>query len=526
MIPDMKRRQFLNAATALAAGGALVVPAQAQTDPAPAPAAGGANAAPAAAEPFGFEDVAALAADRARQVYEQPVAEQVGSFADLSYDQYRAIRYKREHDPFKGNALFGMDLLPPGSIFYEPVNISIVRGGVPQQIAFDPALLDFDPSQFPDGADLAEKGDMGWSGFRLRTILNRPGVMDEFLVFQGATYFRAVARGTLYGLSGRGLAIKTGSPDGEEFPLFTDFWIEEPEAGNERIRIYALLDSKSVAGAYQFDVNPGAVTLIQTRVALFPRVDLQNTGLAPLTSMFWFSPASRRQVDDYRPAVHDSDGLQIHTGAGQALWRTLGAHKTLQVSSFVDNNPRGFGLVQRNRDFDDYQDAEAMYHLRPSAWIQPDENWGEGEVRLVEIPVDNEFNDNIVTYWIPKEPLARDKRHDFRYRLTFAPLPANDLPLAKVLQVRTGRSVNVAAVRSCMVDFDLALFRDKLPESRVTTSAGKIAHAYLRPLPEEGVLRLAIEFEPGDATLAELQAVLIDAEGVALSETWMARWTA
>ncbi|WCR03555.1 glucan biosynthesis protein [Paracoccus saliphilus] len=514
----MKRRQFLNAASALAVGGQMVATkAQAQgtvEGPSPEP------------DVFGFEEVAALAADRATRIYKQPVAEQVGSFADLDYDQYRAIRFRPEMDPLNGRGGFGLDLLPPGAIFYEPVNISIVRNGVPQKLGFDPHMLEFDSSQFPDGADLETTGDMGWSGFRLRTMLNKPGVMDEFLVFQGATYFRAVARGTLYGLSGRGLAIKTGSPDGEEFPLFTDFWIHEPTDNSGTIRIHAMLDSKSVTGAYQFDVNPGAVTMMKTRVALFPRIDLRETGLAPLTSMFWFGPAGRRGVDDYRPAVHDSDGLQMHTGAGQALWRSLSSPSKLQIASFVDRNPRGFGLIQRKRDFEDYQDAEAMYHLRPSAWIEPEEAWGEGEIRLVEIPVENEFNDNVVSYWVPKEPMAKDKRHEFHYRLSFAALPPNDLPLAKIRQVRSGRSINSETMRSYIVDFDLSLFSEDMPESKVTTSAGEIIHAYLKPLPEQQVLRLAFEYEPGNADLADLQAVLTNKEGVALSETWMARWTA
>ena len=475
---------------------------------------------------FGFEEVAALAAERASRVYKQPVAELTGSFADLGYDRYRGIRFRREADPLGDDNDFRMDLLPPGAIFYEPINISIVRDGVPQKLGFDPHLLDFDPSQFPDGVDLDDKGNMGWSGFRLRTKLNRPDVQDEFMVFQGASYFRAVARGTLYGLSARGLAIKTGSPDGEEFPLFTDFWIHKPSAGSESVRIHALLDSKSVAGAYQFDVNPGAVTMVRTRLALFPRVDLQNTGIAPLTSMFWFSPASRRNVDDYRPAVHDSDGLQMHTGAGQALWRSLASHKNLQISSFVDKSPRGFGLIQRNREFIDYEDAEALYNKRPSAWIEPENDWGEGEVRLIEIPVENEFNDNIVSYWLPKEPLERGKRHEYRYRLSFAPLPSNDVPLAKVRQVRSGRSINNERQRSFIVDFDLSLFSGDLPESKVTTSAGKIVHAYLKALPDQSVLRLAFEFEPGDATMADMQALLTDKQGIALSESWLARWSA
>ncbi|MGR3199580.1 MAG: glucan biosynthesis protein [Paracoccus sp. (in: a-proteobacteria)] len=518
----MKRRQFLNAATALAAGGALAaVPANAQT-PAPQPEGFG----PPMPEPFGFEQVAALAAERATQVYVQPVSELVGSFADLNYDAYRAIRFRRDRDPWAGSKDFGIDLLSPGSIFYEPVQINLVRDGIARPIPFDPALLDFDPSHFPDGPDLRTIGNMGWSGFRVRTFLNRPGVMDEFLVFQGASYFRAVARGTLYGLSARGLAIKTGSPDGEEFPLFTDFWVHEPEPGADTVRIHAILDSKSVAAAFQFDVTPGAVTMVRTRLALFPRVDLRETGLAPLTSMFWFSPASRRAVDDYRPACHDSDGLQMHTGAGQTLWRGLMSPRNLQISSFMDENPKGFGLIQRARDFDSYQDAEAMYHLRPSAWIEPEGDWGAGEVRLVEIPVENEFNDNIVSYWVPKDVLARGERREFRYRLSFAALPPSDLPLAKVRQVRSGRSINVETTRSYIIDFDLGMFRETLPNFQVSTSEGRIVHSYIKPLPDQNALRLAFEFEPGNTKLAELRAVLTDPDGLALSETWMTRWTA
>ncbi|MCF3972910.1 glucan biosynthesis protein [Paracoccus salsus] len=521
----MKRRQFLNSATALVAGGSFAaIPAQAKTASDDASAVPDEGVAPAPTD-FGFEEVAALASERATRVYRQPVAEQVGSFADLNYDTYRAIRFRRDMDPLGGKGRFGMDLLPPGAIYYEPVNISIVRGGRPHRLDFDPGLFEFDPSHFPDGADVETRGEMGWSGFRLRAALNRPGTMDEFLVFQGASYFRAVARGTLYGLSARGLAIKTGGPDGEEFPLFTDFWIHEPAETSEWVRIHAILDSKSTTAAFQFDVNPGAVTMMRTRAAIFPRVDLQNTGIAPLTSMFWFGPASRRNVDDYRPAVHDSDGLQMHTGAGQTLWRTLASHKTLQISSFMDKNPRGFGLVQRTRDFADFQDAEAMYHARPSAWIQPEGDWGEGEVRLIEIPVENEFNDNIVSYWQPREPLAKGRRHEFRYRLSFAQLPPNDVPLAKVRQVRSGLSINVETTRSFIIDFDLSLFVDELPDYSVTASAGKIVHAYLKPLPDQRVLRLAFEFEPGDATLADLQALLTDKGGLALSESWLGRWT-
>ncbi|MFN3314928.1 MAG: glucan biosynthesis protein, partial [Hyphomonas sp.] len=260
----MKRRQFLNAATAMAAGGSIFAAnAEAQISSGDAAETIG----PVRPEPFGFEDVAAIAADRASRIYQQPISQLVGSFADLDYDHYRAIRFRRDRDPLGPDGDFGVDLLSPGMIFYEPVQINIVRNGIAHHLPFDPSMLEFDPSHFPDGADLETVGNMGWSGFRVRTVLNRPNVMDEFLVFQGASYFRAVARDTLYGLSARGLAIKTGSSDGEEFPLFTDFWIHQPQPGDDTVRIHAVLDSRSVSGAYQFDIHPGSVTMVQTRLA-------------------------------------------------------------------------------------------------------------------------------------------------------------------------------------------------------------------------------------------------------------------
>lgn len=519
----MDRRVFLKASAAQVAllaaagaagaqdaGAALIGPMPAPAEPAP---------------PFDFGALVKLAQARAGAAYAPPASTLSGAFADLNYDQYRAIRFRRDRDPWADIAGFGIDLLPPGLIFHEPVQVNLLRDGQVTPLPFRPDLLEFDAAQFPqDTATTAQPGDMGWAGFRVRTPLNRPDVMDEFLVFQGASYFRAVAQNTLYGLSARGLAIDTGSATGEEFPLFTDFWLERPAPGANRLRIYAMLDSRSVAGAFRFDITPGARTVIDTRMALFPRVDLAGAGIAPLTSMFWFGPGGRAGVDDYRPAVHDSDGLQIATGAGQQIWRSLAAPARLQISDFVDNGPRGFGLVQRARDFDDFQDAEARYEARPSAWIEPQGDWGKGHVRLVEIPVENEFNDNIVAFWTPEAPLRAGQRHDFAYRLSFAPLPPPLPPLAQVRATRAGRPVNDKTGRSYVIDFDLALFRHGLPRPVVTASSGEVAHVHLVPLPEEGVLRLAFLFRPGSAAVSDLQAVLNGPEG-ALSETWICRWS-
>lgn len=481
------------------------------------------HAAPAAG--FGFEDVSRIAAESAAKAYEPPFSKLVGSFENLNYDQYRGIRFRRDRDPWGELGNFTLDLLPPGGIFHEAVQIALVNDGVVEPKPFDPLVFDYQPEQFPNGIDPEKIDGMGWSGFRLRTPLNRPGVMDEVAVFQGASYFRAVARGTSYGQSARGLSLGTGSAEGEEFPIFRHFWLHRPAPDATGVLVHALLDTKSVAAAFEFLITPGEATVFQTRLALFPRRELTNVGVAPLTSMFWFGPNDRSGIDDYRPAVHDSDGLQMATGPGQHLWRALSNPATLQLSSFMDHDPRGFGLAQRARRFADYQDAEARYDLRPSAWVAPRGGaWGPGSVALVEIPVKNEFNDNIVAAWNPAGALAAQTRHDFAYDLVFSALPPDDTPVARVLRSMTGASVNQPAHRSVVIDFDLTPFDEEEPVTLVEASDGEIIHPYVIRLPEEGVMRLSFEYNPRNARLAELSAVLKGAKGP-VSETWMMRWT-
>ncbi|TWI38211.1 glucans biosynthesis protein [Paracoccus sulfuroxidans] len=524
----MRRRDFvLSASAAMSAAGtisSLSGAAHAQDAAIAEVPAPEAPPVPEEVKPFDFDSLVAIAQDYASKAYDAPRSELIGTFGELNYDQYRGIRFRRDADPWAGSRDFWLDLLAPGAIFHEPVEINLVDDGVVRPLKFDPHMFDFDPAQFPNGVDYDTIGDMGWSGFRVRAPLNRPDVMDEFLVFQGASYFRAVARGTLYGQSARGLAIGTGSPEGEEFPIFRSFWIHRPGPQDRSVLVHALLDSKSVSGAYEFRVTPGAETTIDTRVALFPRNELSKVGIAPLTSMYWFGPADRVNIDDYRPAVHDSDGLQMLTGAETRLWRVLSGPSTLQMSAFMDNDPLGFGLAQRSRDFETYKDAEARYELRPSAWIAPQDNWGKGTVTLIEIPVENEFNDNIVSYWQPSDPLKVGERHDFSYVLTFAPEPPDSAPISRVIETLSGKAINNANARTYIVDFDLALFGTEDPQAQIRASAGKIGHSYLVRLPEQGRMRLSFEFFPENARLADLSAVLNGPEG-SLSETWIARWT-
>lgn len=490
----------------------------------PQPAPDGDEAVQPAREGFGFENVAAEARDLASKPYVYVDAELIGTFQNLNYDQYRAIRFRRELDPWRGLKNFSVDLLPPGLIFHEPVDIHLVDDGLPSKLEFSTDMFNFDPALFPDGVDPATIGDMGWSGFRLRAPLNRPDVMDEVAVFQGASYFRAVARDTLYGLSARGLAIGTGSRQGEEFPIFRAFWLHKPKPTDDQVTIHALLDSRSISGAFEFHIRPGAETVIATRVALFPRVAVNNVGIAPLTSMYWFGPSDRGGVDDYRPAVHDSDGLQMINGREERIWRVLGNPSTLQISAFMDNDPVAFGLTQRARGFDEYQDAEARYEKRPSAWIVPRDEWGRGTVSLIEIPVENEFNDNIVSFWQPTDTLRPGERYEYSYDLAFLPVPPDRSDLAPITATRSGVSINAQGARSYIIEYPLSAFGMIDPTAVVQASAGAIENVHLQRLPVEGVLRLGFEYRPADAVLADLSARLNGPDGQ-VSETWILRWT-
>jgi glucans biosynthesis protein len=270
------------------------------------------------------------------------------------------------------------------------------------------------------------------SGFRVRTHINSPSAWDEFLVFQGASYFRSVGRDSLYGVSARGLALKTAHPTGEEFPIFTQFWIERPGTNASGIVIHALLESASTTGAYRFSVIPGLETLVDVDMTLIPRVPLESVGIAPLTSMFLFDESVRTRIDDFRDEVHDSDGLQVVLASGEQIWRPLANPTQLQVSSFTSVAPKAFGLIQRSRKPLDYQDLEAQYEKRPSAWIEPTSEWGAGALELLEIPSDRETNDNIITFWRPKDPIPAGKPWHASYRMRWNAQPRVTPLLARV----------------------------------------------------------------------------------------------
>jgi glucans biosynthesis protein len=449
-------------------------------------------------------------------------------FADLKYDQFRGIRFRDEERLFTdGGRGFQMDLMPPGFYFQDRIEINLVSNGAARPIPFSTDFFAFHPDYFPYPEGRAPAGlaaDMGFSGIRFRHPINRPGVWDEVAVFQGASYFRAVAHDTFYGLSARGLAIGTASPDGEEFPIFTAFWVHEPQPGDRVLHLSALLDSDSVAGAFDFTVEPGPETVMQIRSVLFPRREIRVIGIAPLTSMYFFGPERRAGVDDFRDAVHDSDGLRMVNGGGERLWRPLRNPTAVETSAFSDDNPRAFGLNQRARSFEHFGDAEAHYHQRPSAWIEPGEPWGRGAVTLVELPSADEFTDNIVAFWRPAEPLAAGSEHPFSYRLTWGMAEDEDLPIARVIATRSGLSILDARERVFVVDFDLGMINFDTVTPKLQVSAGETKGLSIAPLPGGNIARVGFHFIAGDLPAAEFRLSLMGEETPA-SEVWLYRWS-
>jgi len=444
----------------------------------------------------------------------------------LTYDQYRDIRFNADAGIWRNEQVpFRVELLPAGFLFQSPVKVSIVESGMARDLTGDIGMFSLGP-HVPKA--LAELQSLPLSGFRVRTRLNSRSVWDEFLVFQGASYFRAVDRGGAYGLSARGLAIRTAHATGEEFPMFTQFWIERPATNASGIVVHALLDSPSTTGAYRFSVVPGAETIMNVDVTLFPRVALDNLGIAPLTSMFLFDESERARIDDFRDEVHDSDGLQIVLASGERVWRPLRNPTQLQVSSFTSEAPKAFGLIQRSRRASDYQDLEARYERRPSAWIEPTSDWGPGSVQLVEIPTNNETNDNIVSFWRPKEPIPAGKPWHISYRLRWNSQPKLLPALAKASSTRTGPSFD-GKRRIFVVEFTGTGRTLEGLKVDAGTSAGKLSNIVMQPNPLTKGVRVSFELDPVDADVAELRLRLLrtdDQDERPISETWLYRWTA
>jgi glucans biosynthesis protein len=482
-----------------------------------------AQEAPSASEPFGAKDVLKLAEDLAARDFERPQLDVPEPFNALTVEQYRDIRFRSEQAVWQSERLgVEVHLLPRGWIYDVPVEIRIVEDGQARRLSADSRMFTFGPA-IPSAPEAAP---FGFSGFRLVGPLNRADRVDEFAVFQGASYFRAAGSGQVYGLWARGLAVNTAQPAGEEFPIFRAFWIEKPRVPGGEVIVHALLDSPSVTGAFRFTIAQGASTQMMVDAVLYARRSLKHFGLAPLTSMFLKGRAQHRLNGDLRPATHNSDGLAILNGRGERIWRPVANPRTLQISAFIDKSPRGFGLIQRDRDFDTFDDLNARFERRPSLWVEPRGNWGDGYVELIEIPSEEEIHDNIVAYWTPANPLEPGKPFPLSYKLHWG----SDVPLAasgaRVVRTSARPSKKEKWVRFA-IDFAGPALTEtaELPVIDLTASAGTVHDARVQPHPAIGGVRVTFSFDTGGSEMSEMRLALKRGDAT-ISETWLYRWTA
>jgi glucans biosynthesis protein len=477
--------------------------------------------APLAALAFGFDDVAREAEALAKAPYREPAA-LPPALAKLSYDQYRRLRFNEARALWRSEALpFQVQFFPAGRGFKHALRMNEIVDGQarPLRLAAD-AFVDED-GVLPPGANAI-------AGLRVHHPLNTPR-FDELVTFLGASYFRALGAGQLYGLSARGLAVDTAGAapgQGEEFPAFTAFWLERPAPGAKALTLYALLDSPRVAGAYRFVVQPGTTTTVDVQARLWTRGPINTLGIAPLSSMF-LGGENQPPVGDYRPEVHDSDGLQIAAANDEWLWRPLVNPKGAFVSSFAMPSPRGFGLMQRDRRFASYEDLEARYEKRPSVWIEPLGDWGAGRVELLQFHTPDETHDNIAAYWVPAAAPVPGRPTDMAWRLHWQGDAMRLPPGAYVVQTRRGQGFRGDAVPlvpvQLHVDFAGPALEGLAPDAKVeavVTGNARILRAVAYPNPVAGGWRVTIDAERGSPqTALELRAFLRLGERT-LSETW------
>ncbi len=480
-----------------------------------------------------FQRVEERARELAQEDFKPAATDMPESLANMDYQQYRSIRFRPEQALWHDQALFEVQLFHPGFLYREPVRVNVVAENKVAALPFERARFRYDGK----AAVLADEAPetLGYAGFRVHYPLNTEDYKDEFLVFQGASYFRLVGPGQAYGLSARGLAVDTAAPQGEEFPAFREFWLVQPRADDTRLIIFALLDSPSVTGAYWFEIQPGAPTGMRVDARLFARRDIAKLGIAPLTSMFHHGENGTRFVDDFRPEVHDSDGLQVLTGQNEWIWRPLNNPRTLRVTSMMDENPRGFGLLQRDRRFDHYQDMEAAYERRPGLWVIPEGDWGKGRVELVEIPTDSEVNDNIVSYWVPDAPMKAGESRRYAYRLRSVDAQVAEHALGSVLRTRIGWGAVPGqpdppprSVRQFVVDFrggELASLSPDTPlDAELSHAVGKVRDLHVQRLPDGKTWRAIFKLDPQDSDVVDMRLYL-SLRGQRLTEVWSYLWS-
>ena len=482
------------------------------------------------AQPFDYAQLKGRARALAAAPYRSDERPLPAGVAGLDWDQYQAIQFKSDHALWTDDRLrFQIKLFHLGLFFTRPVRMHELHAGRAQELAYDPAMFDYGKSGLEAGQ---LPRDLGFAGFRINVA---PHFKNDVAAFLGASYFRAVGAEGQYGLSARGLAVDTALPREEEFPHFTDFYFEQPDPQSDTVIVYALLDSPSIAGAYRFAITPGEPLLMDIDAALYPRKTIERLGIAPCTSMYQTGENDRRAGHDWRPEIHDSDGLSMHAGSGEWIWRPLANLSTLRFNAFADENPRGFGLLQRDRNFDHYQDVVVFYEKRPSLWVEPKSGWGRGAIDLVEIPTADETFDNIVAFWNPEQQPQPGQELLFGYRLYWGSAAPSQPPLANVRATRTGIGGVVGQKRKYfswrfVIDFaggPLARIdrRTAKIDLNVTSSSGRVEITSARPLKAIEGTRAMFDLVPTDSTEPITLRAYLSGGGKPLSETWLYEWT-
>ncbi|MEX0805117.1 MAG: glucan biosynthesis protein G [Candidatus Binatia bacterium] len=468
---------------------------------------------------FGLNDVAEAARKLAAEPFKPPQA--IPDFLkQISYDDYRDIRFDPAQSLWKdsgGN--FQVQFIHPGLFYTHSVTIHTVDAQGIGKVPFSPKQFSYGRNKFADKIP----ADLGFAGFRIAYPLYKKNEYNHVLVFAGASYFRAVAKKQGFGLSARGLAIDTALPTGEEFPTFREFWLERPAQKARSMKILALLDSQSITGAYEFTVSPGDRTIVEVKARLFERKRVKELGIAPLTSMFLYGEEKPRPNTDWRPEVHDSDGLMMASGTGEWIWRPLINPAKLQVSYFAFDNLHGFGLLQRDRHFPHYEDLETRHEMRPNAWITPIGDWPKGRIKLVEIPSPKETNDNIVAYWIPRSMPPAGQPIDLAYRISFQSDEPLNAASGRVVATRVGIG-DKDDLKRIVLDFEGGKLKS-LPDTapvKASVSVGQDAQLIQQSIvknPVTGGWRLAFQVKPPKDKPLHLR-VFLQHEKDTLTETW------
>jgi periplasmic glucans biosynthesis protein len=474
---------------------------------------------------FGFDAVAREAQTLAQSPWRKPPPLE-GARAKIGYDDFRRIRFRAEQALWRGQNLpFQLQFFTTGNGLNRALRLHEVVGGKTQPLTIRNAAFDYDgllnePAQA--AAPIA--------GWRITHALNLPDKQDEVASFIGSNYFRALGQAQRYGLSARALAIDTtGAASGEEFPEFAAYWFERPQPGAREFKFYALLDSQRATGAYQFVITPGASTAVEVKTRLYLRAPLATLGIAPLTSMFLHGENQPSANGDFRPEVHDSDGLQIHTAEGEWIWRPLTNPRGVFVTSFALTSPKGFGLMQRDRAFASYEDIEARYEARPSAWIEPIGDWGAGRIELLQFNTADETHDNVAAYWIPAAKPQPGTPIDMAWRVLWQNTAARNPPGAFAAHTRSGygytRQPAARERRKLVIDFTTptALPPDQAEAVQAVATASpnaRVARVHTYPNPVRGGWRTTLEFDRIDPKQAVELRVFLRHGANTLSETW------